>query len=405
MTTRLIRAAGAIAATAAFIALGSLPAAATNPGEGAVLFNPDGSPIGSELVYGALNTPQWVYTSNTTDDDIWGLDSSVPPEPDNESVSAGIPLGFDVDISGVVYDQALVNSNGGVCFISSTNLNAREALDNCSGFYYQPLGVYADPAYNAPSTTDYAAILALGNDLYTPYAVPVDTGGDADPDACTFGAYLGEFDGSFYCSSLFWGTTVYEGKAAFVATWYHDPDYHAEPSEVTEFNTFQVLIVNDGDGNITVVNNFDDVNQEGQDLDVSDNEIPAEDICFADFEAGDTANYDFGGIFGTDFAGTPSKLTLFGPACDSPVFTGDALALRNGGSFPLIANSLASSVAGRYIYRVIDGEPTLIAAAGEGPQLAATGATSTGLIPIGALVLAMGIGLVMLRGRGARAAR
>lgn len=397
MTLRLVRTAGAVAASAALIALGALPAAATTPGEGAVIFNPDGTPIGSELLYGAVPTPQWVYTSETSDDDYWGLDSSSPAEPANyagsfNSVDTGVPLGFEINVSGVVYDEVLINSNGGVCFLSSTDFQAQESFDVCSGMYYRALGVYADPAYNTPDTTDFAGILPLGNDFYSPYATPVDTevDPDADPDACTFGAYFDEFDGGYYCSSVFWGATTYEGKNAFAATWYHDPDIHVEDEDVSEFSTFQVIIVDEGDGNVTVVNNYDDLNQLGQDLGASG---ILED-CDASYDAGDNALYDFAGIFGTDFAGSPSKLTLFGPACDSPIFTADAAALRNGGSFAAIEHSLDSDVAGRYIYRVVDGEPEYTPAAA---QLASTGTNASVPLFIGLSVLLVGGALLMYR--------
>lgn len=407
MTSRTVRAAGAILATAALIALGTMPAAATVPGEGAVIFNPDGTPIGSELVYGASNTPQFVYTSETQDDDYWGLD--VDGEPADEegmynAVETGVPLGFTINVNGIVYDEVIVNSNGGVCLVSSTDPDATQSFDQCDGFYDEPMGYLVDDPDYAGGPNDYAAFLPFNQDLYPPYAdTPVDTDADTVPDECALGAFLFEFETDFYCSTVFWGTTTYEGKPAFVATWYHDPDISASPAEGI-FNTLQVLLVNDGAGNVTVVYNYDDVLNSGENLDygVPNNNAVGE-ACGVQYDGGDTAEYLFGGLIGTNFAeASPLSLALFGPTCDTPVvYPEPAANLVNGGSFALIDHSLNSAVPGRYVFRVIDGLPDLTLAAAA-PALAATGTDASVPLFVGLSVLLVG-GMLLVRRRTAKA--
>src|SRR5690606_8914101 len=96
------------------------PAGAVEPGAGAVLFNPDGSPIGSETVYPS-GYAQYVYTSTTQDDDAWGLDADGNPANDEGAGYAyGIPLGFEVLIDGILYDSAVVGGNGFLCLVPTT---------------------------------------------------------------------------------------------------------------------------------------------------------------------------------------------------------------------------------------------------------------------------------------------
>ncbi len=149
MSIRTARRLGVLAvATCALLAVGALPAAATTPGDGAVIFNPDGTPIGSELTYGGSFTPQYVYTAETQDDDYWGLDTGSVPANDAgifTSVDTGVPLGFTIDVNGVVYDQALVSSNGGVCLVSSTDPGANESYNECDNFYDEVMATLVDP--------------------------------------------------------------------------------------------------------------------------------------------------------------------------------------------------------------------------------------------------------------------
>ena len=263
------------------------PAAAVEPGDGAVIFNPDGTPIGSEIVYPS-GDPQFVYTSETGDDDQWGLLADGNPE-HNGTWTEGIPLGFTLNIDGMGYSSAIVTSNGAICLLPDTG--TWDAIyDNCWTYDNSP-GSFFSASFDSGTLGAYAAVLALANDQYPPNAdTPVDTGGGPEPDACTFGAFL-FFDGTdAYCSAVFWGTTTYEGKPAFAATWFHNPDYDATDEEETWFSTYQAIIVDDGGGNALIVLNYDEVNQTGADAeDLNDYGPPYQDACEAQVDAGDDA--------------------------------------------------------------------------------------------------------------------
>jgi len=382
------------------VLLGAGSASAVVPGAGAVIFNPDGTPIGSQLVYGASNTPQFVYTQQTSDDDFWGLDAGAQPA-HGGTPSRGIPLGFTMTIDGVSYDEALVSSNGTVCLTSSSDSTAQESFGQCAGTYGYLVGDLADP--NRTSGTDsYAIFSALNDDQYPPAATtPVD-GADADalPDSCTFGAFLYNYLGTYYCSTISWGLTTYEGRAAFAATWYHDPDY--DYTDQTDFNTYQMLLVNDGAGNATVVYNYDEINIAGTPLDYDGTGYAIGAACDAAFTAGDTAEYL--SIGASSFAGATASNTfidLFGAPCANGQNPQTAAALNEGGTHPLSANSLGSLVAGRHVFRVLNGGfvaalPLTVAA---GPTLAASGDEGLVLGGFAAVSLLLGAALVVVRRR------
>ncbi len=423
---RFLTAACIAAASAALLASSALPASAAEPGEGAVLFNADGSPIGSELTYGPDATPQFVYTSLTSDDDFWGLDASGVPANDLgdfEPIATGIPLDFDVTIGGTVYDTFLVNSNGALCLFNS-ELGVTEPDDWC--WIYDAL----PGEYSAPEFTEEAGAYAIFDSFATdqnPVDIePVDTDADGIEDGCTFGAAFFEFEGSAYCSSVFWGTTTYEGRPALAATWYHNPDYNVEQEEETFFVTHQILLVDAGDGNTVVVYNYDDVQFDGEDASFGklliDVEYAYSDACAAAFGTedapGDRNPYVSIGAGAVDSAQTSTFIDLFGPECAEGQFPTPGQELLDDGESALIANSLNSDVAGRYVFGVVDGEFTLtppVLGGGtvtpppaptpeaEEPELAATGAEAT--FGFGAAAAALLAGLALLAARRQERAR
>ncbi|MBB5632107.1 LPXTG-motif cell wall-anchored protein [Cryobacterium mesophilum] len=398
----------AVVATAGLLALSAAPAYAVDPGDGAVIFNPDGTPIGSELMYDGGTTPQYVYTNETEDDDYWGLDGTgVPADDDGNfgAANAGIPLGFSVTVAGVSYDEVLVGSNGDVCLASSTDVTSNGSFNQCSDFYGELIGSIFDPNYGSEPHS-YAAFLPFNLDQYPPAAdTPLDTNADTIPDTCEYGAYLFEFESNYYCSSVFWGTTTYEGKNAFVATWYHNPDINLDPD--AEFNTFQVLLVDNGGGNVTVVYNYDEVHNSGMDLSwpSATSSIPTEAACAAVYGDGDDlTEYYMIGMGGYNLtADTYSYLDLFGPTCGNGTYPHTADELRDGGSYALSSHNLNSTVPGRYVFRVVNGLPTLTmpAVTPPKPELAATGATTSGAWMAGAGALMLG-GILFVASRRRR---
>lgn len=372
-----------------------------------MLFNANGTPIGSELLYGAASTPQFVYTSETGDDDYWGIGASTEPVNDDHpvlTVDAGIALGFVVTIDGISYDEVLMSSNGSACLASSTDVNSQESFDQCSGTYDYLVGDISDPEY-VGGTANYAILSALGNDQYPPDASePVDgPDGDILPDSCEFGAFLYEHLGDFYCSTMSWGPTTYNGKAAFAMTWYHDPEYDYEDD--SDFSTYQVILVNDGAGNATVVYNYDEVNHYGNEIDNDGDAYVIGGACVAEYEGGNEEDYLSIGV--SSFTGATlhnTYLDLFGPVCANGVNPQTADALSEGGSYPLSANSLNSAVAGRYAFAIVGGQFTLVlpaAVAAPAPTLAASGDEGLLLGSLAIATLLAGAGLLVYRRRAA----
>ncbi|WP_168627609.1 MULTISPECIES: hypothetical protein [unclassified Cryobacterium] len=381
----------------ALLVLGAAVPASAADGDGAVLFNPDGTPIGSE--YTPTADPLYVYTSVTGDDDYWGLDSAGNPaniDGDFGVMSSGIPLGFVVNVAGVNYDEVFVGSNGSLCLYSSTDATVGAW---CDDYDVMPI-LFTDPDWVGTGTS-YAAFAVLNNDQDPRDSdEPIDTDADSINDACEFGAFYFADQGGEYCSSISWGHTTYDGRAAFAATWYHNPTYSWDDD--TEFNTYQIILVDDGAGNVTVVYNYDAVTSDGFTLDWW---IGYANACEDAYAAGDTAEYlgiGMGGINGTD--GSTTMFDPFGAECMGGDDSTPRDNLVDGGAQSLITNSLNSTVPGRYIFRVLDGLATTTMPAATpptapaAPQLAATGTSPLPLVVLGAL--ALGLGLAATRRRG-----
>lgn len=397
----------AVVAVCAALTLGAAaPAsAAVAPGDGAVVFNADGSPIGSELTYGADATPQFVYTSTTGDDDSWGLIDGTPVN--DYSATAGIPLGFGVNVQGSVYEQVAVGSNGAVCLVPADDA-AATAIYECSSFSFSPLSSATQVAADDPER-DSTVFMPLYGDQNPTYGVPVDLDADDVPDACTYGSFLFENDGDYYCSTVSWGSTSYEGKPAFAVTWYHNPEYAAD--DESRYNTYQLILVDNGAGDATVVFNYDETNLRGSSAGNLASETALAADCAIAEEAGDDADYSSVGYSSYSATTTEvSALDLFGPACLGGLTPTPTEQLMTGGLSQLSLNSLNSTVAGRYAFALVDGFPTLTlpavivdpvvvapAAAAPAAQLAATGLDAESAIAFGSMLLAAGLALVVWR--------
>lgn len=346
--------------------LGFASAASAADGDGAVIFNPDLTPIGSELTYGPDSDPQYSFTTDTTDDDYWGLDGDGVPAHYNGAadLELGIPLGFEIELGGLTYDQVVVNSNGMLCLTSSTepSTNLVSSPDFQCEFYESPAAVLSDPAYHAAGQS-FAGFLVYTSDQNPSEDHPIDSPDDADDvnDSCLRGGYY--FADADVCSSVFWGSTTYEGKQAFVATWYHDPSYDYDDRS----NTYQALLVNEGNGDITVVYNYDQIQGEGYNLDsewedyAESDELPISEVCLAAYEGGDENDYTSIGVasFATGTTDGTHSVDLFAPECMNGLNPTIELDLVDGGSQALISNSMNSTVDGRYIFWITDGEPVL----------------------------------------------
>lgn len=211
---------------------------------GAVVLNPDGTPIGCGVADDAAGAPSdltpagWPATGadfgQLVSDYNWG-GTALDYAPrlgfacDDCSVGAdgvdgaeGLPIGFPINFYGTTYNDLFVNSNGSISFGAGS--------DN----YDQPLNDVLD---------GQAGVVAYGMDLYN---------GDVANPLSTWGA--GRQPDFFY-----WGRTTYDGHTAFAATWMNMQGCCNESADASEPRaTFQIMLVDAGDGNgdVNIVLNY-----------------------------------------------------------------------------------------------------------------------------------------------------
>lgn len=182
--------------------------------------------------FAAELTPQQAATLSVTDgvdylerDQVMSIDGAVISPSGCTTTSLGaiddgstgsVPLGFSVNWFGTSYDSIIVNNNGGI------TLN-----DN--------LGSFRDYAGINLSTTNRPLILPLFTDMDT----------RATARTVTFGAVadLGSDFGN---------------KPGFCVNWVDVGEYSATPSSTAKFSA-QLLIVDQGSGNVDIVFNYDKV--------------------------------------------------------------------------------------------------------------------------------------------------
>jgi hypothetical protein len=288
-------------------------AAGAAPGD-AVIYEGNGDPIGADTIYGGV--PLAVYTSETNDDDWWGLDANGLPANDDgnfDSIDGGIPIGFEVNFYGVTYDEVYVGSNGTICFIndcSDYDDSVEETFEGSAGF--AAMAIDSDPSEES-----------------------------WDGAACDFGGYHQNHSGSDYCASVFWGQATVDGADAFVVTYHHLPSY--SPVDSDDWNTLQIILVDRGDGDFETWFNYDQFVNDHEGYSASDYETAPGDCGTGDFVAVGYA-YD-GGDPGID----SDFYDFFGAPCVGGETPTELADLVDSGSSPIRAGSLNSTVEGRYI--------------------------------------------------------
>jgi hypothetical protein len=194
---------------------------------GAVVLNPDGTPIGcgmtpdegapADLIptgwnttfsdsFGPSNRVSYTQRLGWACDDCWVGADGVD---EHGGGDVGLPIGFPINFYGTEYSTVFVNSNGSISFGSGSDT------------YDESLESILDGA---------AGVVAYGIDLYNEDIM--DTGS-------TWGsARHGDF--------FYWGRTTYNGHEAFVATWMNVGSCCSDPGEggFGDFNTFQIMLVN-----------------------------------------------------------------------------------------------------------------------------------------------------------------
>jgi hypothetical protein len=137
-------------------------------------------------------------------------------EPNDDDSTGLVPLGLEVNLGGLLTDATYVNNNGNLTFL-------------------EPLGQYSPEALDEN-----------GYPIIAPFFADVDTRGDAGEGA----------------NLVTYGTTTFEGRDAFCATW-TDVGYYS--SQVDKLNTFQVLIVDRSDvreGAADIIFNYETITWE-----------------------------------------------------------------------------------------------------------------------------------------------
>lgn len=286
---------------------------------GAVVLNPDGTPIGCGTTAGegapadlhpdgwAADWDSWYGPSNEIAyaqrlgyecDDCWiGMDG--------EDGDVGLPIGFPINFYGTEYSTVFVNSNGSISFGSG------------SDEYDYPLDQILDGA---------AGVVAFGLDLdnreITDSGSPWGTGRHGD--------------------FFYWGRTTFGGHDAFVATWMNIQSYRASVSK-TDWNTFQVMLVDIDDGAGTDV-----------DIIVNYGSIQANDEGYSD----GCADPD-GGCVAIGVGSVLDGNIMYASIVDDDgvLYNGlTSAVVADDGAFPLNVGHLNSAIPGRFKFQMRDGD-------------------------------------------------
>ena len=212
---------------------------------------------------------------------VQGFDSNTLARNDDQSTGL-VNIGFDANFFGSVYDQLYVNNNGNVTFRSPQTT-------------YTP--------YDLNSTQ---------NAIIAPFFADVDT------------LYAG--------SPVTYGTGTYDGQKAFGVNWV-DVDYYFSDLSHTARNSFQLVLVDRGNGDFDIVYNYDAIQ----------------------WETGMMSNGNSSGLGGVSARVGYSNGT--GEAGSFFELPGSAVngAFLDGGPNSLAYHRIDSDVTGRYIFQVRGG--------------------------------------------------
>lgn len=281
-----------------------------------ILLNSDGTPIGCDFEnqpadlrpQGWLNTFNQYFGESSNNPVVfsprlgWACDDCWVGGTGDSRDGPGIPIGFDVNFFGTTYNDVFVNSNGSITF------------GRGSWNYSQPLN---EVLSGSPGVAPYAVDLANWDVNYADQAWGPGSARHAD--------------------FFYWGRTTYAGKQAFVVTWMNSQIYPA--NSVKDFNTFQVIIVDNGAGDADYIINYGSL-QDGKNN--SGYNCNGPDTC--QLAAG------FGSNNGTT--------TLYASLQDQTgyLYNGAITSTTvDGGSNSLATSSLNSDVPGQFIYHMVSG--------------------------------------------------
>ncbi|MDO7882646.1 nidogen-like domain-containing protein [Salinibacterium soli] len=306
---------------------------------------------------------------------IYGTDgpvgSIVAELSDEDDDTETVALPFPINFFGTAYAALCISTNGVVYPVPTT-------ADSCEDEYDENLADLAEDS-EAPVIAALAADIDLENKVE-----------DADGNPITD-------DGFGVPAEIYFGTTTVDGKDAVVITWYRVQMFD-DDNDKTLSNTFQIVFIKeattDGDTvgyDFTIQFNF------GTATDPEDGYVVDSEEC-TDEESEETPVdcYRWGVGWANWDGTTATPFELFP--------TTPRGALVDGAATSLTANSLNSSVLGRYTWGMVGGVtvgfavPQMGGAPEAAPQLAATGSENSvlGIAGIGLAVILAG-GVLLLR--------
>ncbi|MGM0583610.1 MAG: nidogen-like domain-containing protein [Pseudomonadota bacterium] len=205
-----------------------------------------------------------------------GFDSNTLA-PNDDGSTGLVDIGFEVNFFGVEADQLYVNNNGNVTFDSA-------------------LGTFTP--FDLTST---------GQQIIAPFFADVDTRNAGDP--------------------VTYGQGTVDGNAAFAVN-YVNVDYFSSDPSHTNRNSFQVVLIDQGDGNFAIEFNYDQIEWEAGTASGGDE----------DGLGGDSARVGF-----SNGSGDPGTFFELEGSAENGAFL-------DGGPNALVASSRESDVPGRYIF-------------------------------------------------------
>lgn len=274
---------------------------------------------------------------------------------DTHTVAAPFPLNF----FGTAYAGLCITTNGGVYPVPT-------ASDGCSPAYDKDVENLA-----LSSAAPMIAVLAA----------------DLDLTECVSNTD----DGFGVACEIYFGTTTVDGRDAFAVTWYR-VSMNDDTNDAALFNTFQMVIIKRATGDDTAGWDFDIEYNYGTLTDGEDGYSAADPSTSCD-STGDLPDCRWG-VGWADYdpadGGTADPYELFASTAVSN--------LVDGGTSALTANSLNSSIAGRYRFAMVGGvttgfsAPVLDGSLGAGASPSSPELADTGADPV---LVALSLGLIL----------
>jgi hypothetical protein len=271
----------------------------------------------------------------------------------DDCYSNELPIGFTIDYFGQEFSTVFVNSNGSISFGDGSE-------------------DYDDPLEEIMGNAVGVCAFCL----------------DLEPEMVAGSVPWGAVDR--HAEFVYWGRTTYDGEQAFVATWINSPTYEQENPFTThdKLTSFQIMLVDRGAGtDVDIIVNYGSVlgltdgwygsNSAGTDCSIADDDeqpYGCVAIGLGTVEIDDDGN--------TVLDGNGDPYVVYASIQDDDDFEFNGLPLadvRDGGSSPVSASKLNTTVTGRYQFEMRGGR--LPEAQGTNPTFVAIPTPTTSPAP------------------------